>query len=72
MTERKPAEWTAMDDEHTNDSSLYSWGDWYIARHINRNGDEDGWNLIVSSGAEYGPFSSLDEAKKQAENVRGD
>jgi len=63
---RNPAEWIAMDDEHTNDPTLYSWGDWTIALM------ENGWHLIVSSGVEYGPFNILDLAKECAENVRGD
>lgn len=66
MTERKTAEWVAMDDEHTNDPALWSWGDWYISR------ERDGFHLIVSSGVEYGPFPTLDAVKQHAEDVRGD
>jgi hypothetical protein len=65
---RTPTAWIAMDDEHTDDPGIYSWGDWHIAR------DEINglWHLIVSSGVEYGPFASLEAAKYHAENVRGD
>jgi hypothetical protein len=68
MEPRKAAKWIAMDDEHTDDPGLYSWGDWHIAR----DGAGGLWHLIVTSGVEYGPFTSLEAAKQHAENVRGD
>jgi len=57
-----------MDDEYTDDPGLWAWGDWYISRE----GADELYMLIVSSGVEYGPFKTFDEAKQHAENVRGD
>jgi hypothetical protein len=61
-----PAEWTVMDDEHTNDPSIWSWGDWCITKEV------DGYHLLVSSGVGYGPFSTFDATTRHAEDVRGD
>lgn len=77
MKARKVAEWVAMDDEHTNNPALWSWGDWYISRvtrHdlIGLEEKPEGFWLIVSSAVEYGPFATLKEAQDHAENVRGD
>jgi hypothetical protein len=42
------------------------WGDWSI-----RWWDSAGYYLKVSSGVQYGPFATLDEAKRKADEVRG-
>lgn len=65
--ERKRAEWTPMDDEHTDDPHCWAWGDWAITKI----GGEGYW-LCVSSGVEYGPFASWEAVTSHAENVRGD
>ena len=63
---RNAAQWNPMDDEHTNDPSIWAWGDWAITRELN------GYHLLVSSGVEYGPFATFEQVKQHAENVRGD
>lgn len=66
MPSRTPATWIPMDDEHTDDPALWSWGDWCIAR------EHDGFHLLVSSGVAYGPFRTFEAAKQHAEDVRAD
>lgn len=63
---RLAAVWTPMDDEHTDAPHCWAWGDWCITLI------GDGYWLIVSSGIEYGPFSTWDAVTEHAENVRGD
>lgn len=66
MTDRKPADWVAMDDEHTNNPAIWSWGDWIITKAAS------GYHLLVSSGVRYGPFPSFAAVTQHAEDVRGD
>jgi hypothetical protein len=65
MTNRKPAEWAPQDEQCLE----LLWGDWSINYKY---GSPPGWYLTVSSGVTYGPFTTLEAAKRRAEDVRGD
>ena len=66
MKQRIPADWQVMDDEHTDNPSIWAWGDWTITK------EASGYHLLVSSGVSYGPFPTLEAVKQHAEDVRGD
>jgi hypothetical protein len=44
----------------------WGWGDWSI-----RWWDSTGYYLTVGSGVQYGPYGTIDEAKRKANEVRG-
>lgn len=64
MIDRIPAEWLPMDEQCLE----LSWGDWTIEYMY----DPAGYYLLVPSGVQYGPFSTLEAVKQHAEDVRGD
>ena len=63
---RAPACWIPAEP------GLFQWGDWFIMRDPGGFGGLGSFRLLVSSGQEYGPFTSLIAAKQHAEHVRAD
>jgi hypothetical protein len=61
-----PPSWAEPLWVEVEDGFEWWWGDWTI-----RWWDGTGYYLKVSSGVQYGPYATLDEAKQKANEVRG-
>jgi broad specificity phosphatase PhoE len=60
------SEWAVPAWTEVEDGFEWWWGDWKI-----RWWDATGYYLEVSSGCQYGPYATLEEAQKKAIEVRG-